>query len=537
MALPKEPRQLMINLMYLVLTALLALNVSNEILNAFQVVNESIKRSTGNTDSNTTDFIANFQRELNNPSRRDKALPLYNAAMGIQEDSKQLTAYIEELKNLVVEEAGGFDPENPTKPKDPGNIDAATQIFVESRFKGKPAKDRGAELKAKIEEYISKIEGKIDANFRPEVASQLKSSFPVKIEEVEKSDNNPQGKWATGMFYHVPTTGALTILSKFQNDISNAENQLIQTLYKKISDDVIFIQGYKLVASVNNAYVMAGDKVTGTLNLVPITSSSERRSFSVSAGSVKPDPKNASNTNVKLWETTAPSTSGLKTVSVRVPVTGADGRTTVESAQMQYMVGSAGASLQLDKMNVFYRGVPNPITISAAGSSMEDVSVVIPGANLKKTGLGKYDVTVDGLKANTTVNAVINGKQNGKVVKMGQFPVRIKRIPDPIALFANKNNAKVPANKLQVQRGVIAMLLNFDFDTRFSVVGYSLYVTRGDGGDPGVAKGIKGARLNQRGTDVVKSISPGDKLIIDDIKAKGPDGEIRKLSPIIIDAI
>ncbi len=536
MSLPKEPRQLMINLMYLVLTALLALNVSNEILNAFQVVNDSITRSTGNTDANTTDFIANFQRELNNPSRRDKALPLYNAAMDIQNESKELTSYINELKELVIEEADGYDPENPTRPKDPGNIDAATQIFVESKFKGQPSKDRGAELKSKIEEYISSIEGKIDANFRPEVASQLKSSFPVKIEEVEKSDNNPQGKWATGMFYHVPTTGALTILSKFQNDISNAENQLIQTLYKKISDDVIFIQGYKLIASVNNAYVMAGDKVTGTINLVPITSSSERRNFSVSSGRVLPDPKNASNTNVKLWETTA-SGSGVQTVNVRVPVTDGSGRTKVETAQMQYMVGSSGASLQLDKMNVLYKGVSNPITISAAGSSMEDVSVSIPGATLKKTGLGKYEVRVDGLKPGQSVNAVINGKQNGKPAKMGQFPLRIKRIPDPIALYADKNNAKVKASTLKVQGGVIAKLFRFDFETRFTVVGYSLYVTRANGGDPGIAEGVVGARLNPLAKDIVKSISPGDRLTIDNIRAKGPDGEIRKLSPIIIDAI
>ncbi len=536
MALPKEPRQLMINLMYLVLTALLALNVSNEILNAFDVVNSSIIRSTGNTDDNTKDFIQNFERELSNPSRRDKALPLYNAAMSIQEESKELTAYIETLKELVVEEAGGWDPENPKKAKDPGNIYAATHIFVESKFKGKKSIDRGSELKSKIEEYISSIESKIDANFRPEVASQLKSSLPVKIEEVEKSDNNPQGKWATGMFYRVPTTGALTVLSKFQNDISNAENQLIQTLYKKISDDVIFIQGYKLVASVNNAYVMAGDKVTGTINLVPITSSSDRRNFSVSSGRVLPDPNNTSNTNVKLWETIA-SGNGMQTVTVRVPVTSADGRTTVETAKMQYMVGSSGASLQLDKMNVFYRGVSNPITVSASGSSMEDVSVSIPGASLKKTGLGKYDVTVDGLKANTTVDAVISGKQNGKIVKMGQFPVRIKRIPDPLALFASKNNASVPASKLKVQRGVFAQLFNFDFDARFNVVGYSLFVTRGDGGDPGVAKGIRGARLSPQAVEVVKSISPGDKLIIDDIKAKGPDGEVRSLSPIILNAI
>ncbi len=535
MALPKDPRQLMINLMYLVLTALLALNVSNEILNAFQVVNDSIKRSTGNTDANTTDFIKNFERELNNPSRRDRARPLYNAALDIQSESKALTAYLETLKGLVVEEAGGFDPENPNLPKDPGNIDAATQLFVESKFKGRPSVDRGSELKSKIEEYISSIESKIDMNFRPEVAAQLKASFPVKIEDVGKTDNNPQAKWATGMFYHVPTAGALTILSKFQNDISNAENQLIQTLYKKISDDVIFIQGYELVASVNNAYVLAGDKVTGSINLVPITSSSERRNFGVSSGRLSNDPKNPNNTNVKLWETTASGT-GLQTVRVSVPVTDGNGRSSTKTAQMQYMVGSAGATMQLDKMNVFYRGVPNPITISAAGVSMQDVSVSIPGANLKKTGLGKYDVTVGGLKPGTTVNCVITGKSNGATKKMGQFPVRIKRIPDPIALCGGKNNANLATNQIRVQRGVIAQLLRFDFEARFSVLGFSLYVTKANGGDPQVSRQT-GARFNSKSMGYIQTISPGDKLIIDDIRAKGPDNEIRKLSPIVINAI
>ncbi len=527
MALPKEPRQLMINLMYLVLTALLALNVSNEILNAFSIIDSSIKRSTTNTTANTEDFIKGFEQELNNPSRAQKARPLYTAAKSIESESQALISYLEGLKQLVLDESGGVDEEG--KPIRPDDIDAAGQLFIEGKKGGEPYKDLGLELQDKIQNYINSVGGKIDQNFQPQVASQLKNSFPVKLEQVKVSSNNPDGNWARGMFYNVPVAGALTILSKYQNDVSNAENQIIQTLYKQINDNVVFIEGYKLVASVNNAYVMAGDKVTGTVNVIPITSSSDVRRFSVSSGSLKPDPNNPTNTNVKMWEGTASGT-GLQTVSVSVPVTDGYGRTKTETAQMQYMVGTAGATMQLDKMNVFYKGVKNPISISAAGVSMQDVAVSIPGASVSKTGLGKYDVDVTSLKHGSEINCTVTGQ--GKT--MGKFPVRIKRVPDPVATMGGMASGNMPSNRVHAQLGVIAKLKNFDFDTKFYVQGFSFYLTK-KGEDVKSAR-QSGAAFGNAVKTILKSAKAGDKIFIEDIRARGPgkSGELRKLSPIVI---
>ncbi len=527
MALPKEPRQLMINLMYLVLTALLALNVSNEILNAFQIIDSSIQRSTSNTAENTNDFIKGFQKELENPSRAEKARPLYNAAKQIESESQELISYLEKLKELVLEESGGVGPDG--KPLRADDIDAAGQIFIEGKLHGENYKDVGSELQNNIQNYINSVGGLIDQNFSPEIATQLKNSFPVKLEDVPVSSNNPNGDWARGMFYNVPVAGALTILSKYENDVSNAENQIIQTLYKQINDNVVFIEGYKLVASINNAYVLAGDKVTGTVNVVPITSSSDVRRFNVSSGSLRADPNNPTNTNVKMWEGTASGT-GLQTVSVSVPVTDGYGRTTTETAKMQYMVGTAGSTLQLDKMNVFYKGVSNPISISAAGVSMQDVSVSIPGASVKKTGLGKYAVDVTSMKTGSTVNCTVQGQ--GK--NMGVFPVRIKRVPDPIAKFGGLASGNMPANRVQVQRGVIAKLENFDFDTKFYIQSFSFYLTQR--GEDVKSSRQSGAAFGNQIKAILQKAKAGDKLFIEDIRARGPgkNGELRKLAPIVI---
>jgi hypothetical protein len=196
----------------------------------------------------------------------------------------------------------------------------------------------------------------------------------------------------------------------------------------------------------------------------------------------------------------------------------------------QYMVGSAGASLQLDKMNVFYIGVPNPITVTAAGYSLEVVSINIPGARLNKTGNGKYEVFVT---EPHPVKATISAKTDQGMKTVGVMDIRVKRIPDPQAKIGGKMGGTMQANVFRAQAGVAAVLENFDFDTKFTITGYdfSYQPKRGDYQGPFHANS---AYFPDEAKRFIPRMNPGDRVYIDNVRAKAPDGTTRALNPITL---
>ncbi|HUM65757.1 MAG TPA: gliding motility protein GldM, partial [Chitinophagaceae bacterium] len=127
MALPREPRQKMINMMYLVLTALLALNVSSEILNAFKTVNKSLENTNSTVDKSTTTIMASLQQKTTDPATATKAQIWYPKAQQIQNHSKTILSYIQSLKDQILREAGG-DPNNADQKFKEDNLDIATRI-------------------------------------------------------------------------------------------------------------------------------------------------------------------------------------------------------------------------------------------------------------------------------------------------------------------------------------------------------------------------------------------------------------------------
>ena len=185
---------------------------------------------------------------------------------------------------------------------------------------------------------------------------------------------------------------------------------------------------------------------------------------------------------------------------------------------------------------MFYIGVDNPITVTAAGYSLEDVSVGIDGAQLKNTGKGKYDVTVPMSLMGKEVTANIVAKTPTGNKSVGTMKVRVKRIPDPIAKVAGKSGTFVlPASTFRAQLGVAAVLENFDFATRFDIVSYEFsYVQRRKEYQ---AVGVVNGPLFSSNPQVVaymKAAAIGDRIFIDNIKARGPDGSIRQLGSITI---
>lgn len=513
MSLPKEPRQLMINLMYLVLTAMLALNVSSEILHAFEVINESITSSNTSIEDKNNDIYRTFQSKEDDPVQRDRIKKYNDKAKVAKTKSEAMIAVLEEWKEKVVQEAGGREDDGEIKRKD--NIDASTLLLVE--------KKGGDELKEQLQALRAELIGLVNPSSKDQIAKEL----PIKIAEVEKNDNNPQGDWSTGYFYNMPTMAVVTLMSKFQNDVRNSEALILNTLAAEAGEDVIKFDAFEAIAVPTTSYALEGQKIEAKILLAAYNKTLEPVITLTGGGGRIAKIEDG----VGQYEVTA-SGIGLKTVKGKVSID-LGGRKEERDFKFEYMVGSTGASIQLDKMNVFYIGVPNPITVSAAGYSLQDISVNIEGANVapnSEAGLGHYIVTAD---KPGKVMANINAKTENGIKRAGGMEIRVKYIPDPVAEIGGKPNGTMASSILKAQIAIVADLKNFDFDTKFLVTSYEMSMIPKRGELQGPFK-EDGPYLNKNKdvADMIKRSKPGDRVFFDEIRAKGPDGRIRKLNSI-----
>lgn len=510
MSMPKEPRQLMINLMYLVLTALLALNVSNEILHAFKVINESVTSSNeAIVDKNKKVYEA-FDASEKEPGQEARVKPYNDKAKQIKAEADKAIKALEDWKEKVVARAGGRDEKGEIEKED--DIDASTLLLVEEKG--------GDEIKKMLTDLRAKMLSVIDPSVKP----VMEKNLPIRIVEHKASENNPQGDWSYAYFHNMPTVAAVTLLAKFQNDVRNSEAAILGQLQKEAGDVQVKFDNFMAIAVPKNSYVLAGQKVEASIMLAaynnainPSVTSSGGRVTKVENG-------------VAAWETSAGGV-GMQTVKGTVSID-LGGRKESRDYSFQYMVGTTGASLQLDKMNVFYIGVPNPVTVSAAGYSLQDVSIQVDGATITPKELGHYELM---LTKSGNVTAKIMAKDATGMKQISEMPIRVKFIPDPVAEIAGKSSGVMQASVWKAQMGIVAVLKNFEFDARFKVTSfsYSALPKRGDLIGP---FNIKGASFKSS-TEAVNAqdrSKAGDKIFLEDIKAVGPDGKTRNLNSIIL---
>jgi gliding motility-associated protein GldM len=298
---------------------------------------------------------------------------------------------------------------------------------------------------------------------------------------------------------------------------------ILNQLFTEAGSEQLKFDEIAAIAVPTNSYALVGQKIEAQIMLAaynkkinPTVNTSSGRVTKVENG-------------VAYWETSA-SGVGAQTVRGQVSLNMGN-KTETRNWEFKYMVGSTGASIQLDKMNVFYIGVKNPITVSAAGYSIEDISVGIPGATITPTGKGKYDVEVTNPGE---IEASINARTEAGIKSVGGMKVRVKTIPDPVAKIAGKTGGPLGSSVFKAQIGVVAALVNFEFDARFVVTSFefSYLPKRGEYQGPYAVNGAVFA-----GNNVVKqyqenAAKPGDRVFIENIKARGPDGRTRTLGSI-----
>ncbi|MBN9379533.1 MAG: gliding motility protein GldM [Chitinophagaceae bacterium] len=523
MSLPKEPRQKMINMMYLVLTALLALNVSVEVLNAFKTVNHSIEGSNAVVTDKNKQTYEQFKAAEADPKTAEKAKPWAPKAYAAQKLSADLCGYIEGLKNQLIEES---NPQMKDGKKEftEGNLDAATRIM--------DTKGEGAKLYQSLADYKTNLLKLLDPSNYPDQPDNIKEDLrkdkalfekelPLDL-SVPKSESgnaatgNIPKDWTINYFHMTPTIAGLTILSKFQSDVKNSESQIIDYLHKKIGEVKVVYDQFKPLLGTNATYLMPGDELEVTAG-IGAYSKDARPEITINGA-----PQTLNGDGIADYKTKVSATG---TVNVKIKYTKPDGSTETIDKAVKYTVGQpSGASVFLEKMNVLYIKEDNPVKISGGSVGREKVSVRFTNGEITHTEGDSWNVV-----PTTPGEGKIIVTAEGKVT---EFPMRVRYLPDPTGFVGAKKGGAISSAEFKAIGGLLAKLEGSEFQSAFRVVSYKLAAIGGN--IPQYQEAVnEGPRWGGQAAGIVQRASPGTNIFFDAIRVVGKDGRTRELPPMV----
>jgi gliding motility-associated protein GldM len=504
MGLPKEPRQKMINMMYLVLTALLALNVSAEILNAFKTVNNSITKANDVLASNNDEIYKQIDAKKADPKSQKNALIWAPLAVKAHEYSKSVYDTLESLKLRLKREAG-YAPEKGDTLFHEDNLDAATRLFDNQ--------GQGKRLYAMMTDYKKNI-----LDIDPEIGKVFANKLPINLEIPKSQSGNAKLDFTTAYFHMTPAIAALTILSKFQNDVKNSENQVVSYCNSKIDAVVVHFDNFGFVGGLSSSYVMPGEKISVMAGL-GATSSGAAPTFFINGREVK-----AGGDGIATEDFNAGGAGAGQKVHVTVKYKDQDGIDKTIDKDLPYTVGQpAGVAVMADKMNVLYIGVDNPLTITA-GVGAEKISASFTGGTVSRVN-GNHWVAKPTSPGEHNVNVIIEGKST-------PIKFRVKYLPNPASFVGTSKGGSISSATFKAMGGVIAKYEETDFEAAFKVVSYTLAAQ--GGAFPNYTEAQNdGNRWVGRAGDIVGKAGPGTNIFLDKIIVVGPDGRRRELAPMM----
>ncbi len=504
MPLPKEPRQKMINVMYLVLTAILALNVSNEVITAFKVVDKSLITSNEIISSGNETLYKSLEAKVNDPQSREKALIWEPKALDAKKYSAAMYNYLDSLKLELKKAADLRIKEDGSEDYREDNLDASTRLFE--------TKGVGKELESRLNQYRDAM-----LNIDPDIRKQFEKNFPVNTSTKDFKTREGKTKDFTQTYFHMtPTVAALTMLSKFQNGVKNAESEIVTYCHNQIGAvKVIYDQFAALVGQSSN-YVMPGQKIDITAG-VGAYSKAAQPQITIGGAPVAVGPDG------RAQYTITASGAGSKSVPVVVTYTKPDGTKETKTFPVEYTVGTPGGSaVMLDKMNVFYIGVDNPVTISS-GTGWDKTKVSMSGGTLSSAGgAGKFKVRV-----NTVGKAAITVNADGKV---STYDFRIKQVPNPILMVGPSDGGRVQSVMFKNQRFARADLKDFDFDYHYNIVGATVYFSGANFSNI-QTRTINNGNLESLSAELAKCI-PGTTVTFDNVRVQGPGGPVKSIPAV-----
>lgn len=539
----ETPRQKMIGMMYLVLTAMLALNVSAEVLDAFDAVDQGLVKTTEIYSEKNLVLYKDFEQQYaQNPV---KVGPWKERSDEVRRRTEELIDYIQDLKIEIITANGQGDPED-------GVVDENKEIYGE-HIAGKDKPDiphhiligefngKAYDLKDKIVEYREYLLGLIDeesvATYHS-IETNLNTDDPPKNEEGEKKS------WEVKYFAHMPIAAVMPLLTKIQLDIRNSEAEAVQYLFTQISAGSIPFNKLEATVIPNTSYVLQGNEYKADVFIAAFDTTAAPEvligqydstfneetgeyEYKMVGGYDSLDVVNGRGKFSKMG-----SALGKQKWGGLIRIKDPDGNYITKTFRNEYTVAKPNLVVSATKMNVFYIGVDNPVSISIAGVDGDKIFPSITNGRLKPKGGGEYIVNPK-RPGNSliTVFAEIDGVRKN----MGTAPFRVKVLPDPVVKVAGKKGGRIEKNVLAAQRGVMADMENFDFDLEFKIIEFTVSTT--DKGGYYIEAKTNGTLFTKQQQDLIKDLRRRSRVTIEDVKAVGPDGSVRPLASIVFEIL
>ncbi|SEM97930.1 gliding motility-associated protein GldM [bacterium A37T11] len=506
MAGKKEtPRQKMISILYLVLLGLVALNVSDSVLDAFKNLSVSLNASTQNTQTGIDNMFAAF-RATKLKDEPERARPILNKAEEASALSKQLTAYIDSLQTLLTNEGGGIK-ESTGDLANRDNLSASIRIML-----------KGDKRASKLRKLINETREKLVTLSGNKASFSLDAQDPPKRGGIKKS-------WEEANFGDgIPLTAAITALDKIKADAKNAESAVVKQILGQMDVAVVNLDRFSAVAVAPSSYVVQGQPYTAEVFLTAYDSKTNPEIVVGGTPLTVNEGKGVYTVNT--------SKEGVFNWVGTIRVKGTDGSVKeYQTAPQTYQVARPSAVVSPDAMNVLYIGVNNPLSVSAPGIPKESLVVSGQGVTLSGSG-GKYMARVS-QAGNVSVN--VSAKIGDKVQSLSSTQFRVKRIPDPKAKFAGKSGGSVASVNIKSQNRIFADLEGFEFDAKFNITRFRMLVYK-PRVDPIGPYQTTGNTFSPQMLAAIKQVSPGTTVVFSNIIAVGPDGVQRELDPMVFSA-
>ena len=494
----------MINLMYVVLMAMLAMNVSTQVLDGFSIVDESLQRTTDNAVKENKNIYSDFEEQMK--SNPEKVREWFQKATAVKRMSDSLYNFAQQLKVEIVREADGDDG-------DIRNIDRKEDLEAASHVMLAPGTGKGKMLFDAINSFRERILSMVaDEAQKKIIASNLTTQLPKNAKALGKN-------WQEYMFEDMPAAAAVTLLTKLQSDVRYAEGEVLHTLVSNI--DMKDIRVNKLSAFVipNAQTIVRGDKFSAQIVMAAVDTTQQPQIY------IGGRQMNLRNNTYEI----VTGKTGEFTLNGYITMQNGRGDVIRRDFSQKYSVVDPSATVSADLMNVLYAGYSNPISISIPGVPINKVSATMSGGTLQPTGQGKYIARPTAVGKDVTINVM--SLSTGQARQVGQFTFHVRKLPDPTAYIAIGTNryrgGGLTKASLMGVDGLKAAIDDGLLDIQFKVLSFETVFFDNMGN--AVPMASAGAQFSQRQKEAFRSLSRNRRFYISRVTAVGPDGITRTL--------
>ncbi len=503
-----SPRQKMINLMYVVLMAMLALNVSSEVLDGFTIVGDSMKRTTVSTSKENQSIYNAFEEQMQqNPT---KTRVWYNKAQEVQRLSDSLYLFADNLKKAVIREADGKDAKTDSL-INKEDLEAAAQVMLA------PGTGKGSDLWMAINNYRNRMVDMVDDPQKKEI---IQDNLSTKVPETSSKK-----LWTEYMFESMPAIAAVTMLTKLQSDVRYAEGEVLHSLMANIDVKDVRVNSLDAFVIPNAQTIVRGNRFSADIVMAAVDTTQVPEVF---IGGKKVQLHNGKYDIIC-------SKTGDFTLSGWLETQSGNGEKIKRDFSQKYTVIDPTATVSADLMNVLYAGYENPISISVPGAPLTSISATMNGGTLQQKAPGKYIAKPSKPGQDATITVFSNN--SGTNQQMATYTFRVRKLPEPSPYIDIKDEQGNPdrfrgggiaKSKFMGVSSIGAAVDDGILHIPFRVLSFEMVFFDNMGNAVPIAS--DGASFSAQQKEIVKKLTRGRRLYISRLTAIGPDGIERKLN-------